>query len=128
MFCSWLRTPGYPPLFFSWPFHLVHFSGLNAFHINRLADCIRFVSGSPGVFDFYWPAFCCSSVITFYVTGLVGKPLENNMSERPNNKNDVQSNAGRPWGPKLFIATLVAVLAFFYWLLIYSGGVTVHHG
>jgi len=80
------------------------------------------------VFDFYWPAFCCSSVITFYVTGLVGKPLENNMSERPNNKNDVQSNAGRPWGPKLFIATLVAVLAFFYWLLIYSGGVTVHHG
>ena len=26
------------------------------------------------------------------------------------------------WGPKLFFGTLVAVLLFFYWLLIYSGG------
>ncbi|MEN8213224.1 MAG: hypothetical protein ABFR19_02575 [Pseudomonadota bacterium] len=34
----------------------------------------------------------------------------------------------KSWGPKLFIATLVAILLFFYWLLIYSGGVTVHHG
>ena len=32
------------------------------------------------------------------------------------------------WGPKLFAATLAVVLVFFYWLLIYSGGVTVHHG
>ncbi len=32
------------------------------------------------------------------------------------------------WGPRLFIGTLVALLAFFYWLLIYSGGVVVHHG
>ncbi|MCU7931910.1 MAG: hypothetical protein KZQ90_14000 [Candidatus Thiodiazotropha sp. (ex Codakia rugifera)] len=34
----------------------------------------------------------------------------------------------RSWGSKLFIAVLVVILAFFYWLLIYSGGVTVHHG
>ncbi|MCU7865500.1 MAG: hypothetical protein KZQ92_16160 [Candidatus Thiodiazotropha sp. (ex Lucinoma borealis)] len=34
----------------------------------------------------------------------------------------------RSWGSKLFIAVLIAILAFFYWLLIYSGGVTVHHG
>ncbi|MEW8305610.1 MAG: hypothetical protein G8D66_08365 [gamma proteobacterium symbiont of Ctena orbiculata] len=32
------------------------------------------------------------------------------------------------WGPKLFIAVLIALLAFFYWLLIYSGGVTIDHG
>ncbi len=32
------------------------------------------------------------------------------------------------WGPKLFIATFVGIMLFFYWLLIYSGGVVVHHG
>ena len=32
------------------------------------------------------------------------------------------------WGPKLFLATLVALLGFFYWLLIYSGGATGHQG
>jgi len=32
------------------------------------------------------------------------------------------------WGWKLFVATLIGVLAFFWWLLIYSGGVVVHHG
>ena len=32
------------------------------------------------------------------------------------------------WGSKLFFVTLVAVLVFFWWLLIYSGGVTIHHG
>lgn len=32
------------------------------------------------------------------------------------------------WGPKLFIVTLLVILTFFYWLLIYSGGVTPHHG
>jgi hypothetical protein len=32
------------------------------------------------------------------------------------------------WGPKLFWGALVAILLFFYWLLIYSGGAVVHHG
>ncbi len=32
------------------------------------------------------------------------------------------------WGPKLFLGTLVAVLVFFWWLLIWSGGVGPHHG
>ncbi len=32
------------------------------------------------------------------------------------------------WGPKLFWAALLAILVFFYWLLIYSGGVVVQHG
>jgi len=32
------------------------------------------------------------------------------------------------WGGKLFVVTLLAVLAFFWWLLIYSGGVELHHG
>jgi hypothetical protein len=36
------------------------------------------------------------------------------------------ASGGTTWGPKLFFGTLVAVLAFFYWLLIYSGGVTGH--
>jgi len=31
------------------------------------------------------------------------------------------------WGVKLFIATLVGLLLFFWWLLIYSGGVELHH-
>lgn len=45
--------------------------------------------------------------------------------ENTENKNREGKNA---WGPKLFIATLVGLLVFFYWLLIYSGGVVVHHG
>jgi len=39
-----------------------------------------------------------------------------------------QTPSAPSWGPLLFIATLVFVLAFFYWLLIYYGGVSVHHG
>ncbi|WP_457676902.1 hypothetical protein [Thiolapillus sp.] len=39
---------------------------------------------------------------------------------------EVEEPAG--WGKKLFLVTLVAVLGFFYWLLVYSGGVSVHHG
>jgi hypothetical protein len=31
------------------------------------------------------------------------------------------------WGPKLFLGVAVAILTFFWWLLIYSGGVTPHH-
>jgi len=40
---------------------------------------------------------------------------------------DDNEKTGLDWGPKLFIATLVILLAFFWWLLIYSGGVTVQH-
>ncbi len=32
------------------------------------------------------------------------------------------------WGPKLFVAVLLAILVFFWWLLIWSGGVDPHHG
>ncbi len=32
------------------------------------------------------------------------------------------------WGSLLFYGTLVASLVFFWWLLIHSGGVTIHHG
>ena len=32
------------------------------------------------------------------------------------------------WGPRLFLGTLVALLGFFYWLLIYSGGASGHTG
>lgn len=32
------------------------------------------------------------------------------------------------WGPKLFLATFVGIMVFFYWVLIYSGGVVVQHG
>lgn len=39
-------------------------------------------------------------------------------------------NQAKPgnWGPSLFLVTLAVVLVFFWWLLIYSGGVEVHHG
>ena len=50
------------------------------------------------------------------------------MAEIPNENNTNQPDPGSNWGKKLFLGTLVAVLGFFYWLLIYSGGVTVHHG
>ena len=43
-------------------------------------------------------------------------------------KSGTGQGGGDNWGPKLFFGTLVAVLAFFYWLLIYSGGVTGHAG
>ena len=32
------------------------------------------------------------------------------------------------WGSKLFVGVLIAVLVFFWWLLIYSGGVVGNHG
>ena len=32
------------------------------------------------------------------------------------------------WGLWLFLGTLAVMLVFFWWLLIYSHGVVVHHG
>ncbi len=32
------------------------------------------------------------------------------------------------WGPKLFMATAIGVAVFFWWMLIYSGGVVSQHG
>ena len=51
------------------------------------------------------------------------------MTERAHDRRQKQTRPGLlNWGPKLFFAVLLAILAFFYWLLIYSGGVTPHHG
>jgi hypothetical protein len=51
------------------------------------------------------------------------------MADVPDNNDNQDEGANKSdWGPRLFFITLAAVLAFFYWLLIYSGGVTVHHG
>ena len=33
---------------------------------------------------------------------------------------------GEHWGPRLFVSVLVISLVFFWWLLIYSHGVTPH--
>ena len=49
---------------------------------------------------------------------------ENQPAGKKVSDDDRQSN----WGIKLFMATLFTILVFFWWLLIYSGGVTVHHG
>lgn len=38
------------------------------------------------------------------------------------------SQDGSTWGPKLFWGILVLMLVFFWWLLIYSGGVEIQHG
>lgn len=46
------------------------------------------------------------------------------MTDQPNDTAEKKSN----WGRNLFITTLALVLVFFWWLLIYSGGVTIHHG
>jgi len=37
-----------------------------------------------------------------------------------NNKQQVS------WGPKLFVSVLILALVFFWWLLLYSHGITVH--
>ena len=51
------------------------------------------------------------------------------MPDKPEDKNsDRPDSGGATWGPKLFLGAVAAVLAFFYWLLIYSGGITVYHG
>ena len=55
-------------------------------------------------------------------------PEEKQAGQSAPDKSDNKGNEERHWGPKLFIGVLVAILVFFYWLLIYSGGVTVHHG
>ena len=51
--------------------------------------------------------------------------------DRDDDSTDTAAGAGllKPgWGPKLFVGVLVAVLVFFWWLLIWSGGVDPHHG
>jgi hypothetical protein len=50
------------------------------------------------------------------------------MAEHQDQNESTAAGSPGSWGKKLFIATLVAILCFFYWLLIYAGGVTVHHG
>jgi len=35
---------------------------------------------------------------------------------------------GPGWGLRLFLLTLVVIAIFFWWLLIWSGGVDPHHG
>jgi len=50
------------------------------------------------------------------------------MSERAEQEADGENSPGVTWGPRLFLGVLVALLGFFYWLLIYSGGASGHHG
>jgi len=38
------------------------------------------------------------------------------------------NNEQSKWGVRLFMGTLFAILVFFWWLLIYSGGASGHHG
>lgn len=49
---------------------------------------------------------------------------DSNTEELTSNTATRRSN----WGARLFFGTLFALLAFFWWLLIYSGGVAGHHG
>ncbi len=60
----------------------------------------------------------------------MGGPLRNlSMTHKEDENNTAEkSRPKQSWGPKLFISAFLAILVFFYWLLIYSGGVTVHHG
>ena len=73
-----------------------------------------------------WLDYC----LCFQKYCLLNIRQEMSMAETPE-KNEAGKSApekGNNWGPKLFIGVLAAILVFFYWLLIYSGGVTVHHG
>ncbi|WP_456404969.1 hypothetical protein [Thiolapillus sp.] len=50
------------------------------------------------------------------------------MAEQPDKVESSSRKAESNWGKKLFVGALIILLGFFYWLLIYSGGVAVHHG
>lgn len=51
------------------------------------------------------------------------------MTQESNEQESTATDSGTTsWGPKLFWGALLAILGFFYWLVIYSGGVVVHHG
>lgn len=51
------------------------------------------------------------------------------MTQTKEENRPVKANGAQlSWGPKLFVSVLLAILAFFYWLLIYSGGSVIHHG
>ncbi len=69
-----------------------------------------------------WSAYC---VVGFFRCLRVVIMINSSQSEKAKKNH---STRRRSWGPKLFLATLFAILVFFYWLLIYSGGVTVQHG
>jgi hypothetical protein len=58
------------------------------------------------------------------VAGLTGmNPIrESNMEENEN------QSGKYTWGPKLFGIVFVGMLVFFWWLVLYSHGVTVHEG
>jgi hypothetical protein len=49
----------------------------------------------------------------------------NEQAKKPGDGAKQRNDEGRvTWGPKLFYGTLAAVLVFFWWLAIYSHGVT----
>ncbi|WP_419583584.1 hypothetical protein [Thiolapillus sp.] len=66
-----------------------------------------------------------TSHLNLWIQGTVRRT---GMAEHPDKVESPSTKADAGWGKKLFIGTLIALLGFFYWLLIYSGGVTVHHG
>ena len=87
--------------------------------------------GDAGVVEFtlFWSGICDVVVDCFF--SFLGDSIHmtGNSNDPNTNRQGGQNPADVPnWGPRLFLGALVAVLAFFYWLLIYSGGVTVHHG
>ncbi len=43
------------------------------------------------------------------------------------NSSGEKSKPASRWGQWLFYGVLVSILVFFWWLLIYSGGVVLHH-
>ena len=46
----------------------------------------------------------------------------------PGERDDERGDGNTTWGPKLFYGALAGSLVFFWWLLIYSHGVTPHGG
>jgi hypothetical protein len=49
-------------------------------------------------------------------------------TKRAKDRSPINARKISNWGGKLFFGVLFAVLAFFWWLLIYSGGVVGQHG
>ena len=49
------------------------------------------------------------------------------MNTKENSIEEKQTGTETSWGPILFYATLIAVLIFFWWMVIYDHGVSTSH-
>ncbi len=62
------------------------------------------------------------------MTDSIDSPVSTSDKQSGQQESDRVEAPSVGWGPKLFFGVFAVVLVFFWWLLIYSHGVTPHHG